>query len=134
MSESLDYSPVVVGRRATPRNKRAAHAAFDTWAHAAAVEAERRRILLAHVAKRMNKSLGVVFAEWRDHVEFELRMRHVLDKAVRLMGNRARTAAWARWRERVEEGQGGGKTRKKHGWERGATAPNTKVRRTPWWG
>ena len=86
-------------------NKRAVHAAFDTWAHAAAVEAERRRILLAHVAKRMNKSLGVVFAEWRDHVEFELRMRHVLDKAMRLMGNRARTAAWARWREKVEEGR-----------------------------
>ena len=64
---------------------------------------EVRRILIEHVAKRMNRTVGFLFEQWWKYVDFELRMRATLEKAVKLMQNRVLGAAWGKWAHCVEE-------------------------------
>jgi hypothetical protein len=84
---------------------RAQMSAFTTWQHVVSVEVERRRLVIEHVAKRMNKSVGFIFEQWFKYAVFEGRMKGILEKAVRTLVNRAMKGAYARWVEKVEEGQ-----------------------------
>jgi hypothetical protein len=45
------------------------------------VETERRRLIVEHVAKRMNKSVGFIFEQWSKYAVFEGRMKGILEKA-----------------------------------------------------
>ena len=83
MSESLDYSPVVVGRRATPRNKRAAHAHLCGFEQVGAVSGLVAGVTDAsddflggqHLAVSAGKRASEMTAVGRKHEEAKARRR-----------------------------------------------------------